>query len=201
MLDISSIEKADVLRGFSKADLAELGGIAHEQEFKRRDRLFKRGEEAKTFYIVTRGLFALTVDVRLFEDYAEIALEEKGALDALGWSSLVEPRTSIYSGYCIEDGAVIAFPRKSLEALMMTNRRLGEEFQHNLNELIGTRVRVMQEHWLDEVSQSTARVKELSHSELTHHWAAAMAGSTEPRPHPVRGWIQRHTHLGGENPS
>ncbi len=199
MLDISSIEKADILRGLSKADLAELGGIAQEQEFHRRDRLFKRGEEANTFYIATRGLFALTVDVRIFDGYAEVALEEKGALDAFGWSSLVEPRASIYSGYCIEDGTVVAFPRKPLETLMMANRRLGEEFQHNLNELIGHRVRVMQEHWLDEVSQSSARVKELSHSELTHHWEAAMAGSTEPRPHPVRGWIRRHSHLSEGN--
>jgi CRP-like cAMP-binding protein len=196
MLDISSIEKADILRGLSKADLAELGGIAQEQEFRRRDRLFRRGEEANTFYIATSGMFALTVDVRIFDGYAEVALEEKGALDAFGWSSLVEPRASIYSGYCIEDGSVVAFPRKPLEALMMTNRRLGEEFQHNLNELIGNRARVMQAHWLDEVSQSSARVKELSHSELTDHWAAAMAEPAKPRSRPVHGWIRRHAHLG-----
>ncbi len=196
MQEISSIEKAKVLRGLSRADLAELGEIAYEQKFERRDCLFKRGEEAKTFYIATRGLFALTVDVRLFEGYAEMALEEKGPLDAFGWSSLVEPRLSIYSTYCIEDGAVVAFPRKPLEALMMSNRRMGEEFQHNLNELIGARVRNLQEHWLEEISQSTARVKELSHSELTHHWAEAMTERATPRPHPLNRWIRRHTHLG-----
>lgn len=196
MIDIATIEKADILGGLSKADLAELGNIGQEQEFKRRELLFKRGEEAKTFYIATRGLFALTVDVRVFDSSNEIALEEKGALDAFGWSSLVEPRRSIYSGYCIEDGAVVAFPRKALEALMMTNRRMGEEFQHNLNELIADRVRVLQQHWLDEVSQSTARVKDLSHSVLTDHWTEAMRGPVQPRPYPVRGWIRRHTHLG-----
>ncbi len=199
MVDISSVENADILRGLSKGDLAELGEIAQEQEFQCRDLLFKRGEEAKTFYIATSGRFSLTVEVRVFESYEEMSLEEKGPFDAFGWSSLVEPRNSIYSCYCIADGAVIAFPRKQLEALLMTNKRLGEEFQHNLNELIANRVRVLQQHWLEEVSQSTARVKELSHSEMSIHWETAMVGPVQPRTHPVRGWIRRHTHLGAGN--
>jgi hypothetical protein len=122
-----------------------------------------------------------------------MAVEEKGALDAFGWSSLVEPRTSIYSCYCIEAGAAIAFPRKQLEALMMSNRRLGEEFLHNLNELIGTRVRVMQELWLDEVSQSMARVQHWTHTELTNHLAAVM---TDPSSSRVRRWIREHMRHG-----
>ncbi|MBW2713912.1 MAG: cyclic nucleotide-binding domain-containing protein [Deltaproteobacteria bacterium] len=199
MGDILSIEKADILRGLSKGDLAEISEIAEEQEFKCGERLFERGEEATTFYIATRGLFALTVELRVFDGTEEFALEEKGALDAFGWSALVEPRTSIYSGYCIEEGAVLAFSRKRLEALLMTNRRLGEEFQHNLNELIGTRARTLQEHWLEEISQSTARVRELSHTTVTAHWQAAMMGSQQPSPQPVRGWIRKHMHLGAEN--
>jgi CRP-like cAMP-binding protein len=193
MVDLSTVEKADVLRGLTKADLIELGEIASEQEFEPRDCLFRRGDEGKNFYIATRGRFALTVDTRVFDGSVEMAVEDKGALDAFGWSSLVEPRTSIYSGYCTEAGAVVAFPRKSLEALMMTNRRLGEELLHNLNELIGTRVRVMQKLWLDEVSQSLARVQHWSHTELTTQWAAVM---TEPGSRPVRRWIRRHSHLG-----
>jgi|GEM_PF-2667721 len=174
MSDLSSIAKADMLRGLTPEDLAELGTIAQEHQFKRKDRLFERGEEAQNFYIATRGEFSLTVAVRLFDNEVEMAVEEKGALDAFGWSSLVEPRTSIYSGYCTEDGAAVVFPRKQLEALMTSNRRLGEEFLHNLTELVGTRVRVLQQLWLDEVSQSTARVLHWSHSERTAHWASVM---------------------------
>jgi len=193
MVDLSSIEKADVLRGLTKADLAELGAIASEQEFNQRDCLFERGDEAENFYIATRGRFALTVAVRVFEDYAEMAVEEKVALDAFGWSSLVAPRTSIYSCYCIEDGAAVVFPRKRLEALMMTNSRLGEEFLHNLNQLIGSRVRVLQELWLDEVSQSMARVQHWTHTELTTELTNVM---TEPRTPLVRRWFRRRKNSG-----
>jgi CRP-like cAMP-binding protein len=188
MVDLSSIANADILRGLTEADLAELGAVAGEQEFKPRDCLFSRGEEAETFYIATRGRFALTVAVRVFDDYAEMAVEEKVALDAFGWSALVEPRASIYSGYCLEDGAAVTFPREHLEALMTTNWRLGEIFLRNLNELIGTRVRVLQELWLDEVSQSMARVRHWTHTELTSQLATVM---TEPRSGLVRRWFRR----------
>lgn len=193
MFDLSSIEKADVLSGLTKEDVAELGTIAREQEYSPRDCLFERGKQADTFYIATRGRFALAVALRVFDDYTTMVVEEKEALDAFGWSSLVEPRTSIYSCFCIEAGTAIAFPRKQLEALMMSNRRLGEEFLHNLNELIGTRVRVMQELWLDEVSQSMARVQHWTHTELTNHLAAVMADPSSGR---VRRWIREHLRHG-----
>jgi CRP-like cAMP-binding protein len=192
MVDLSTIANADVLHGLTSEDLAELGAIANTQEFERRDRLFKRGDRAETFYIATSGKFALTVDLRYFDGHVEMAVEDKAPLDAFGWSSLVEPRTSIYSGYCTEDGAVVAFPREPLEALMTNNRRLGEELLHNLNTLIGTRARALQQLWLDEVSQSTSRVLHWSHTELTTQWATAMGSSDA---HPVTGWIRRHTHL------
>lgn len=191
MVDLSSIEKADLLRGLTKADLAELGAIASEQEFVRRDCLFRRGGDAENLYIATRGRFALTAALRVFDDYAELAVEEKGKLDAFGWSSLVAPRKSIYSGYCIEDGAAVAFPREPLEALMKTNWRLGGELLHNLNELIGARVRILQDLWLDEVSQSMARVQHWKHTELSTDWTTAMTG-----PSSVRLWIRKHMRLG-----
>ena len=195
MVDLSSIARADVLRELTREDLVELGAVGDEQEFQRRDYLFKRGEGAKTFYIATRGRFALTVALRLFDRYVEMAVEEKGALDAFGWSSLVEPRTSIYSGYCIEDGAAVAFPRDRLEALMTTNSRVGAKLLHNINELIGSRVRVLQNLWLDEVEQSMARVQHWTHTDLTTRWSAAM---TEPSSRPVRRWFRRITHLRNE---
>jgi CRP-like cAMP-binding protein len=192
MIDLSSIEQADVLRGLSKPDLAGLGAIASEEEFQRRDCLFERGQDAKTFYIATRGRFALVVPLRVLDRQESLAVEEKGALDAFGWSSLVKPRTSIYSCYCIEDGAAVAFPREELAALMRSNSRLGEEFLHSLNNLIGARVRVLQELWLDEVSQSMGRVQHWTHTDLSVQFSGAM---TDPGSRGgVQSWIRKHMH-------
>jgi CRP-like cAMP-binding protein len=191
MVDLSKISRADVLRGLTSEDLTELGAIAAVQEFERRDRLFERGAEATTLYLATSGRYALTVELRSFDGQVEMAVEELGALDAFGWSSLVAPRTSIYSGYCTEDGAAVAFPRQELEALMTSNRRLGEELLRNLNELIGNRLRVLQQLWLEEVSQSSARVQHWSHSELSTQWATAMSPSGSRS---VGLWRRRTSH-------
>lgn len=195
MTDMTPIADAPLLRGLTKDDLTELGRIADAQTFERRDCLFRRGDEATTLYLATRGSFALTVELRAFDGHTEMAVEEMGALDAFGWSSLVPPRTSIYTGYCTEDGAAIVLPNKALEALMISNRRLGEELLRNLNELIGNRVRVLQQLWVDEVSRSSARVQHWSHSELTTQWATAMTPSGS------RGlgrWRRRQSHFGSD---
>jgi CRP-like cAMP-binding protein len=196
MVDISSIAQADVLRRLTEADLAEFGAIGREQEFEQRDCLFERGEEAETFYIATRGRFALTLALRVLDRYESMAVEEKGALDAFGWSSLVAPRTSIYSCYCIEAGAAFAFPRQPLEALMAANPRLATEFLRNLNELLGSRVRVLQKLWLDEVSESMWRVRQWTHNELNTQVADVMR---EPSSAPWRHWFRRRTHLGSRD--
>jgi len=193
MIDLSSIESAEVLHGLTKSDLAELGAIASEREFARRDCLFERGEEANNLWIATCGRFVLAVALRVFDGHATMAVEEKRARDAFGWSSLVKPYQSIYSCYCIEDGAAIAFPREPLAALMTTNWRLGEQFLHNLNNLIGGRVRVLQQLWLDEVSHSMARVQHWTDTELTRQLTAVM---TEGRSRRVRSWFREHMRRG-----
>jgi len=77
---------------------------------------------------------------------------------------------------------------------MTTNSRLGEEFLHSLNNLIGARVRVLQELWLDEVSQSMARVQHWTHTDLSVQFSGAM---TDPSSRGgVQSWIRKHMHLG-----
>ena len=75
---------------------------------------------------------------------------------------------------------------------MTANPQLGEKLLHGLNNLIGARVRVLQELWLDEVSQSMARVQHWTQAELTAQFSSAM---TEPSPRGVKSWIRRHMHL------
>lgn len=191
-MDLSTLANAEILRGLTDEELAELGAIASEQDFERRDRLFTRGERAEAFYIATRGRFALTVSLRFFDSHTEIPIEELMPLDAFGWSSLVEPRTSIYSCYCLEDGAAVAFPTDRLEPLITTDWCLGAKLRRNLNELIGARVRVVQGLWLDEVSQSMSRMQHWFHTELTNRWSAAMTESGSSA-NPVTHWFRRFT--------
>ncbi|MBW2273246.1 MAG: hypothetical protein JRG96_08240 [Deltaproteobacteria bacterium] len=83
-----------------------------------------------------------------------MAVEEKGALDAFGWSSLVEPHESIYSAFYTFDGTVFAFSGSELRQLMGTDDALGRRLSTNLNALVAARVRAAQLPLIDTDPQS-----------------------------------------------
>jgi CRP-like cAMP-binding protein len=189
MVDLTSIRDARILHGLTDSDLAALAAIAERQQARKGERLFVRGEVAERFYIVEDGGFALTVVLRALDDRVETAVEELGAGEAFGWSALVEPQRSIYSGYCTSDGAVVAFPGAALEALMATEEGLGFRLSRNLNRLIGARVRVLQDLWVEEIEQSTSRVKFWSANDVSRRWTVALHPPRKQRSwrHPIGG--------------
>jgi CRP-like cAMP-binding protein len=174
MVDLQAIRNATILQGLGVADLEKLAGVARERRVAHGERLFARGQDADTFYIVLDGCFSLTVVLRAMGEDVETAIEELSPGDALGWSSLVDPRQSIYSAWCSEDGAVAAFARDELESLMDSDPGLGRRFMRGVAELIGGRVRVLQDLWIDEVDQSMARVMFWTHQEKSTHWVHAV---------------------------
>ncbi len=167
MMDLSSIRNSVIFEGLDEADLARLAEVADERECRAGERLFKRGEPANALYVAQSGRFALTLSVRQFDAHQEFAVEEKAASDAFGWSCLVEPRTYIYSAYCTSNGAVACFASEDLHRVLSDSHHLGHQLAHNLNVLIGARVRAVQDLWIDELEQSRARVATWTHTEMT----------------------------------
>ena len=159
MVDLSSLRSAEVLEGLTGADLKKLGAIAQEEQSASGDRLIQRGALADTFYVVRDGRFALSIIMNAAGSQIEVTIEEKGRGAALGWSSLVEPRTSIYSIHCTLAGAVIGIPRPALLELMAADPGLGYRFMTNLCQLIRSRASALQDLWIEEVEQSMGRVK------------------------------------------
>jgi CRP/FNR family transcriptional regulator len=174
MLDLSSIASAGILEGLSRSQLEKLGAIAFEQPTLQGERLFKRGEQAETFYIVKEGRYALTITLRALGADGEIAVEEKALGEAFGWSALVEPHDSIYSGYCTQDGVVVAIPRSAMLELLDADEGLGRRFTANLTQLIGARARVLQDLWIEEVQRSMPRVRHWAEMDLSTRWLSAI---------------------------
>lgn len=174
MVNFSSIQDAAILAGLDQSELEQLAAIAGEQGISEGEQLFVRGEPADTFYIVKRGCVALTLAVRAFGELDEFVVEEKRALDAFGWSCLVAPKTSIYSAYCVSDGAVVTIPGDDLQRLFEDNRKLGERVSWNLNELIGERVRNLQSMWIGELENSGAKVDYWTHTTMSNRLRSAI---------------------------
>ena len=174
MFDLSSIPDTTLLDGLEGTHIQELGEIAELREARRGERLVARGDPAEAIYLVHAGCFALTVALRDLGEDAEVAVEELDAGKAFGWSTLVEPKRSIYSVYCIEDGAVVEIDGRALQSQMEFDTSLGYRLCSNLSTIIGQRVRILQDLWSQEVEQSTARVRFWEKSAISTHWQTAV---------------------------
>lgn len=179
MIELSSIRDAAILDGLTQSEIQEIADIAREVHVEKGERLFSRGNESDTFYIVNAGRFALTIELRVFDGHEEMAVEEKVPGDSLGWSALVAPFDAIYSAYCMLDGSVVALPRGDLEDLLAADTHLGHRFARNLNQLIGSRIRALQDLWVKEVEQSRARVDYWTHTRLSGDLHAAIESAPE----------------------
>ncbi len=159
MVDLAPIEKAMLFYGLSGTELGTLGLIAEEVPMKLGERIFARGDTADALYLTRKGQLALTIGLRVFDDAEEMLVEELHSGDAFGWSTLVEPHQWLYSAFCTEDGSLIRFPREELEQLISNDHGLGYKLRTNIGEVMGRRLRTLQETWIAEVEQSMARVQ------------------------------------------
>ena len=184
MVDLSSVRDAPILEGVTAEEIAELEAIARIDATVTGARLFARGEDAKRFYIVKDGAYSLSLPLRRFDDVSELAVEEKGTGEALGWSALVAPHRSIYSCYCTAEGHLFSFGRGDLTRLMSLDSGLGTRISINLNRLIADRLRFLQGLWIEEIEQSTSRVERWSHTEIADHLNVALH---PPRKKPALG--------------
>ncbi|MBM4116412.1 cyclic nucleotide-binding domain-containing protein [bacterium] len=159
MVDLRSLSAADMLAGLTDADLQKLGAIAEERQTAPGEQLLKRGDTAESLYLIRDGRFALTIAIVAAGHQTEVPIEEKGRGDMLGWSALVEPRTSIYTAVCTLPGSVIVIPRDAFLVLAASDAGLGYRFMINLCRLIKSRASTLQALWIEEVEQSMSRVK------------------------------------------
>ncbi|MBW2696171.1 MAG: cyclic nucleotide-binding domain-containing protein [Deltaproteobacteria bacterium] len=197
MADLSSVRNAPMLEGVTQEELAELEAIAQLEKATTGERLFVRGDEARKFYIVNEGAFCLTLPLRRFDEVVELAVEEKGAGDSLGWSSIVAPHRSMYSGYCTADGSLFSFQHGDLARLMSSDQSLCSHISINLNRLIADRLRSLQSLWIEEIEQNTARVDHWVQSEIADHLRIALRPPPKEAAHGHRLFRRRR----GRSPS
>ena len=201
MIDLSSLGRSAMLQGLGESDLRSLAGIATERQARAGERIIRRGAEAEALYLVKAGQFDLSVRLRALGDQAGCVIESQARGDSFGWSALVEPHRSIYFVDCAIAGELVVLPRMPLEALMQGDPALGLRLMRNVCQLVGSRARVLQQYWIEEVQNSIARVEYWTHRPIfgpqgEEKRRAGMAkegvGAREQTP-PGRGLWQRIT--------
>jgi len=149
---------ADILRTselFSELEDEELQKIVplcQEESCDKGTRIFSKGGEAKTLYILRDGSVRLNYEICPQPDAcqdATILIDQPG--DVIGWSALVNPRRLTASAYCASDVRLLAIDGKALSKVMEQDSHIGFVVMKELAGAIGQRLRQAKELTFDRV--------------------------------------------------
>lgn len=101
--------KHPLFEGLPKAYLELLARYASEQSFEPRELVFREGDEADRFYMVTEGMVALEI---FAAERGPVTIQTEGPGEIIGWSWLVEPYRWHFDAQATAPTKVIVFDAK-----------------------------------------------------------------------------------------
>lgn len=125
------------LKGMDAAQLSAISGCATYVRFGKGDFLFREGEHARHFYIISSG----TVALEIFSPGREPIIV--GTLDegnVLGWSWLFEPYKWHFDAVAQSEVSVVAFDAGCLRSLCEADHDLGYELMKRFAKVIMERL-------------------------------------------------------------
>ena len=138
----------DTLRHFTMfkectdEELAEIAELCREEYQDYNEELFHEGELAEKLYLVLDGKLSLEKRVQLGRSgssrRATVSIQGPG--QAVGWSSLVEPRVYTLSGICLEPTRLLAIDGDDMRRLMGRNPEFGFKLMNAIAMLVKGRM-------------------------------------------------------------
>ena len=131
------VAQSPVFAGLEQPQLELIAGCGHIESVDTRERLFREGDAASTFYLVRRGRFALTTHVPARGD---VVIETLDAGEVIGWSWLFEPYRWHFDARAVEDGSLIAFDGACLRGKCDADHTLGYELMQRFAQVMIARL-------------------------------------------------------------
>jgi CRP-like cAMP-binding protein len=125
------------LKGIDPAHLQVIAECATQVRFEKGQFLFREGEFARCFYIISKGKVALEV---LAPGRGPIIVETLDDGDVLGWSWLFEPYRWHFDALAQTDITAVAFNALCLRGKCDTNHDLGYELVKRFSQVIMERL-------------------------------------------------------------
>lgn len=121
--------KSDELKGcsfflvFGEAELEKIGQVTEKKSYKKGDVVYKNGEPAQKFFIVSKGL----VSLREYQpgDTFGIAFETRGPGEIFGTASLMPVKNYTLTAICQEDTQLFEVNVKGLEEIIQWAPTIG----------------------------------------------------------------------------
>ena len=125
----------EVLKGMSEETRRKILASAREESHAQGAFLFRQGEPARHFYILSEGRVRLTVG-----DAGLLAYGVSAAGDILGWSALTENATYTASVECRTPVKVLKIERTQLDEILAADPVSGMIFFKHFAALLGQRL-------------------------------------------------------------
>jgi CRP-like cAMP-binding protein len=128
-------KQIDILSGLDKQFIKRIMDIGTRSSFAAGTFLFKRGDSAEHFYILTKGHIRLSSG----ESGQTVHTINHGG-EAFGWSSLTGSEMYTASAQCIEPVNLTMFHRDKLQPLLSSDPINALKFYRNLAATLGNRL-------------------------------------------------------------
>ncbi len=139
---IDSLKRTDLFGDWDSTHLAKVADFCRGVSFNRGTVIFKEGEEADEFYLLTNGRVVLEMDIRPVAERPVIptAVEVVTEDEVFGWSALVEPYTYTLSARCVTHCSALAIRGDVFRRTMDYNPALGYRVMRQLARIVALRL-------------------------------------------------------------
>ena len=142
MVSADLLKGYDFFKGFAEEEIKKLADIAVEQSYKAGFQIWKKGDPAKTLYLLEGGKVVLGMDTYMgtARPPMQVTVDIVTKGEAMGWSAVIEPYVYTLGARCIDDSSSIAFDGAKLRELLNKDIKIGYVFMHATAKVIATRL-------------------------------------------------------------
>jgi CRP-like cAMP-binding protein len=127
--------QAELFQGITAETRLRILASAHEESYAPKDFIFRQGDPARHFFILSEGRIRLTMGQG--ELLAYVASDPN---DLIGWSSLVENEAYTASAECLVSVKLLRIAKQRLDEILLEDPASGMVFYKNLAAILGRRL-------------------------------------------------------------
>jgi CRP-like cAMP-binding protein len=127
--------QAQLFQGITEVTRLRILSSAREETYAQKDFIFRQGESARHFFILSEGRVRLTLGQG--ELLAYVASDPN---ELIGWSSLVENETFTASAECLAPVKVLRIAKQRLDEILLEDPVSGMAFYKNIAAIMGRRL-------------------------------------------------------------
>lgn len=142
MATVDILKNSVIFQKLTDDQLKKLAKIASEESHPAGTLLYKEGDPATKYYIITEGKAVLNMktDTGPSKPPIQVTVDVIAKGESMGWSAVVEPHFYTLSCLCIENTKMLALDAVKLRELLVQDCPIGYEVMKATAKLISTRL-------------------------------------------------------------